>query len=276
MCGRAKPMAPLESAVAVETSFRRVIVVVAFVFSGAARASPASADPPASAQATGSAGPLGAPTRGLAVVALAGATDEAWSLARSVYAAASLRPVGLDEAHAQVLCGERTPGGAPPELRDLADMVAALRGDDAPTRALLGDIAHRFSLVGVLIVRLDGTRPSARVFLADAASFDGAAYAPDDGLNSSWAAATRSLVRAFGARDPGNAQMPAAGSTSAPALATHGDPKVEGATARSRQFYESGWFWGALGAAAIGAGAVFLATRDTGPSAIHLQLEVPH
>ncbi|MEO8796929.1 MAG: hypothetical protein ABI551_03515, partial [Polyangiaceae bacterium] len=40
-------------------------------------------------------------------------------------------------------------------------------------------------------------------------------------------------------------------------------------------FYESAWFWGALGAAAFAGTAIFLATRDSSGSAIHLQMKVP-
>ena len=43
-----------------------------------------------------------------------------------------------------------------------------------------------------------------------------------------------------------------------------------------KAFYESGWFWGAVGAAAFAGGAIFFATRDNGESTIHLQMEVPH
>jgi len=79
--------------------------------------------------------------------------------------------------------------------------------------------------------------------------------------------------------DPGVSMPPAspppAGASAAPALATHevGDGT---APARHREFYESGWFWGALGAAAFVGTVVFLATRDNGAPAIHLHVEVPH
>jgi hypothetical protein len=65
------------------------------------------------------------------------------------------------------------------------------------------------------------------------------------------------------------------GAASAPDLATH---EVSASTApkRNRQFYESGWFWGALGAAAFVGGVIFFATRDNSASAIHLHVEVPH
>jgi hypothetical protein len=82
--------------------------------------------------------------------------------------------------------------------------------------------------------------------------------------------------------DPGEPAAPAppaapaapSGVAAAPALATHDVPN--GAVpAQHRAFYESGWFWGAVGAAAFAGGVVFLATRDSKPSAIHLHVEVP-
>ncbi|HXN30829.1 MAG TPA: hypothetical protein VN894_03165 [Polyangiaceae bacterium] len=262
----------------IEANWCRITLVIGFVFLGATIATSALADAPSASRPLAVPPAQRAATEGVAVVALAGATDAAWPLASSVYAAASLRPTTLDEVHAHVLCGEAAPMGAPPDVRDLAETVAAVRGDDAPSRALLGDIARRFSVRAVVVVRVETGAPSARAFLADSASFDAAAYAPDEASAASWSAAVRSLVRAFGTGaaagvDPAIA---AASAASAPALATHQEPKADGARAHRRAFYESGWFWGAVGAAAFGAGAVFLATRDTGPQAIHLQLEVPH
>jgi|HubBroStandDraft_2_1064218.scaffolds.fasta_scaffold1420467_1 hypothetical protein len=63
----------------------------------------------------------------------------------------------------------------------------------------------------------------------------------------------------------------------APTLATHEAPVLDGASApHGRKFYESGWFWGAVGAAALVGGAIFLATQDTSSPTIHLQVQVPH
>jgi hypothetical protein len=247
-----------------------VTLVVGLAIVVAGRASPALADPAAPSPAAASPAPAPA---GIAVVALPGATDAAWPLARSVYEAPSLKPRLVDEAHAHVLCGEAAPSGATADVHDLAETVAALRGEDAPSRALLGDIARRLSVEAVVVVRVDTARPSARVFLANSGSFDAATYAPDEGSAVAWSAATRSLVRTFGSGSAGASD--ASPPLGAPALATHETPKIETGSPRRRQFYESGWFWTAVGAAAFAGGAVFLATRDTAPSTIHLQLQVP-
>ena len=66
------------------------------------------------------------------------------------------------------------------------------------------------------------------------------------------------------------------GAAAAPALATHEEPVITVPPPRGKAFYESGWFWGALGAAAFAGGAIFFATRDNGESTIHLQVQVPH
>ena len=242
--------------------------------SGAAPAAPAPA--PASASAPGSApvpalAPAPAPApAGLAVVALPGATSAAWPLAQAVYADTAVRPVAVDEAHARVLCGEAPAADAPADLRDLAESVAAIHGDDAPSRLILDDLAKRFDLRGVVVVRTDAGHPTARVFIPEGRTFDAATYAPDEASGLAWSAAERSLARAFG---------PGAGSTAAPALATRDLPVREAPKkepSHGTPFYESGWFWGAIGAAALAGGAAYLATRDSSASTIHLEVQVPH
>jgi len=244
------------------------------------QAATTSASTPAPAPVPAPAAPTSAPS-GLAVVALPGATDAAWPLARGIYATASLRPAALDEPHARVLCGEPAPAGAPADVRDLAETVAAVHGDDAPSRAMLGAIAHRFDVRALVVVRVDAGHAAARVFLPDSSTFDAASYAPDDAPTLAWSAAVRSLARIYGAEAESaqaaqTSPKPATAPTSAPALALHEEPHVDNAPPKSRAFWQSGWFWGAIGAAAFAAGAVYFATRDNGPATIHLQMQVPH
>jgi hypothetical protein len=204
---------------------------------------------------------------GLGVIALPGATDAAWPLAQALYADPSLRAPRIDEAHARALCGERLPPGAPVDLRDLAATVVALRGDDAPSRAILSEIAHRFALRGIVWVIVDGTRASARVFLPEMDSFVATAYEPDVGAPLSWSATAGLLAHAFGSPAP---------TMAAPPLATHEEPVIQNSPPPRRHFYESGWFWGAIASAVLGGGAIYLATRDNGAPTIHLQAEIPH
>jgi hypothetical protein len=248
------------------------VVLAAVASSPTARAQdsapPAVTAAPAPPAVTVVAAPAAAP-HGLAVVALGGATDAAWPLAQAVYGTPSLRPLALDEAHARVLCGEPAASGAPQEVRDLAESLAAVKGEDAPSRMLLGEMARRLNVRALLVVRVEAGHPAARVFLPEAGAFDAASYAPDGGPTVSWSAAARSLARTFAAEP----SLPAG--PSAPSLATHEEPVVA-PPPKSKAFYESGWFWGALGAAAFAGGAIFFATRDNGETTIHLQMQVPH
>jgi hypothetical protein len=210
----------------------------------------------------------------VAVVAMAGAIDAAWPLAQSVYGTPSIRPYAVDEVHARVLCGEPVVPTSPADVHDLADTVAAVRGEDAASRAVLSDIARRLNVRAVAVVHVDGGKPVMRVFVAETQAFDAASYAPDAGAAGvAWASTTQSLARAFGgpvtALGPGEPQ-------SAPPLATHEEPAINNAPPKPKAFYESGWFWGALGAAAFAGGALYFATRDNSATSIHLDMQVPH
>jgi hypothetical protein len=219
------------------------------------------------------------PPRGFVVLALAGGTDVAWPLARDVYTNAALRPAAIDEAHARALAGEAPAANASRELQDLAATRAAVHGDDAPSRQLLASIARKLHARGVIVVDA-GTAPpksaTARVFLADGTDFDAARYAPDDAPAVSWRGAVQSLARAYPA--PADAPPPAPAPTAvpAPAAALREGPKVENMPSGPKKFYESPWFWGAIGAAALAGVGVYFLTRDNGSSTIHLQLQAPH
>jgi hypothetical protein len=236
---------------------------------------PAPASAPVSAPARPAASPPAVAPNGVAVLAAAGATDAAWPLAQSVYATAEIRPYSVDEVHARVLCGEAPAAGAPADVRDLAETVAAIHGEDAASRAILGDIARRLNVRALVVVHLDAGKAAARLFVADGQSFDPATYAPDAGTPLAWTGTTRSLARTFG---PSSSSAPAGppAPVSAPPLATHEEPTVTNEPPKPKAFYETGWFWGALGAAAFAGGAVFFATRDSSASSIHLEMQVPH
>jgi hypothetical protein len=220
--------------------------------------------------------PAAVAPNGIAVVAMPGSTDAAWPLAQAVYSTPAIRPYAVDEVHARVLCGEAAPPGSPGDVHDLAETVAAVRGEDAASRAILADMAHRLNVRALVVVHVDAGKPVARVFVAETQSFDAASYGPDAGVvPAAWSATTVSLSRAFGG--PAATALPAGPpALSAPPLATHEEPEVTNAPPKPKAFYESGWFWGALGAAAFAGGAVFFATRDNGASSIHLDMQVPH
>lgn len=232
--------------------------------------------PIAAAPATG---PASVRPEGLGVVAFPGATGSAWPLAQAVYAEPSLRPTGLAEDVARVMCGEPAPSGAKGPLADIAATVAALRGDDAPSRTLLVEIARRTAVRALVTVRLFDGHPVARVFLPETGAFDAATFTPDDASQGEWSAAAKSMARLYGLSAPAPAPAPtplpdAHARPAAPLLATHEAPPVPNSS-HAVPFYESAWFWGALGAAVLVGGGVYLATRDTSPSTIHLELKVP-
>jgi hypothetical protein len=169
------------------------------------------------------------------------------------------------------LCGEPPPAGGASDLRDLADLVAALHGDDAPSKALLGDLAHRLRVRALAVVQVDGGRATARAFLSETSAFDVATYGPDPGPTIRWTAATNAFARTYGADGAGATTAPPPGL----AIALHEPSKAETAPHKSLAFYESGWFWGAVAGAALVGGAVFLASRDNSASTIHLEMQVP-
>ncbi len=212
--------------------------------------------------------------RGLALLARAGNAD-AWTLARGIYARPALRPSEIDDAHARVLAGEPPAEAAPKDLTDLAETCAAIKGDDAPSRALLASLATTFHVRGIVVfVTSSDLPPYARLFLAETGAFDAARYVAEraDGGDADWSAAIASLDRTYGVVTAPSS--PRAEWAAAPTLATRDVPAGK-ETGGSRPFYASPWFWGAIGAAALGGTALYFATRDNSPSSIHLQLQVP-
>jgi hypothetical protein len=254
----------------------------------------ARADVPAAS--VSDAGTPAASANGVAVLARAGAEDAAWALAKEVYARPSLRPTSLDEARARVMVGSSAASDAPQSIKDLADERAGVRGEDGASRVLLRTIASQLGVRALVVVEPGGTSPSARVFVAESGDFDAARYeaesplpiadagAPADAGAATtasdggavaptpppppprWTRTVASLDRTYGIGGP---------ETHAPALATAPVPPLRPAPPESHPFYTSPWFWGAVGAAAFGAVAVYFATRDNSTDTIHLDLQAP-
>jgi hypothetical protein len=221
--------------------------------------------------------------KGLAVVAEGDTGTAAAALARAVYADPALLPLGLDEVHARTLAGGVVAPDAPKDVRDLADTRAALHGDDAPSRSLLGSLAASLHLKGLVVVEVaDQGKQVARVFVASSGAFDTVIYEADPsppvtwggaGAAVTWSGATAALHRAFA--EPVAAPpvlTPAPLAALAPTPAPIQGELVPGA---SRPFYTSPWFWGAIGAAAFAGAAFYFATRDNSDPNIQLQVQVP-
>lgn len=240
----------------------------------------------------------GKPTgQGIAVLAIGPARDEAFALARAIYGS-RLRPTSLDEVRARVLAGAAPPPNASRELRELAEVRAGITGEDAAGRRLMTGLAQQVGAEALLVVKVErgsaaaapagppaavedggastdagnaapATTVVARLFLTDSGDFDAARYAPEPGLDGP--AAWKSTVTSLEARFPTSSR-----GVGAPNAALAPAPvKVRPEDEKSSPFYASGWFWGALGAAALVGGAFYFATRDTGSDPIHLQLKVP-
>ncbi len=279
------------------------LALLALLVTGGRAASAQSAPPAASGASAAQPAPH-AVGQGVAVLGVGASRAEAYALARAVYGS-SMRPRGLDEIRARVLAGDPAPSLASREVRELAELRAAITGEDAASRRLLASIAQQLGVAAILVVRVDRAAPapaapvdagaedaaseedagataaaapttttvtSARLFLADTGELDAARYSPDPGAEGSeaWRSVVTSLERRFAA-------MPAA----APAPAPAEKSRVSAPTMRSNEgpepkpFYTSAWFWGAIGAAVLVGGAFYFASRDTSDDPIHLQMRVP-
>ncbi len=194
--------------------------------------------------------------KGIAVIAADGATDAAWPLARGVYTSNFIRPA-IDDAHARVLAGEPAPEGSP-ELAELAELRAGIKGDDAASREVLASLAQKLSVRGVVVV-FATTPPSARLFDATSRAFDAARYAAD--VDATWASTVASLERPY---------RPAT-----PLVVINTQPSPIAKKGESKAFYESPWFWAAIGAAALIGGGVLIATNVQSGDNIHLQMRLP-
>lgn len=255
----------------------------------------AQGEQPAASATTATPPPKAAP-QGVAVIGIGSVRDDAFAAARAVYAS-RLRPASVDEQRARVLAGDPAPAGSAKEISELAELRAAITGEDAASRRLLGSIAQQLNVEALLVVRGGAPAPApppsepppstwggsdsdagvadsgapaaptgpveARLFLASSGDFDAARYGPEPGVQGTlaWRATVSSLERLFTTSTPPPPAKPA----------VPGKPQ-EGET---RPFYASPWFWGALAGAVLVGGAFYLATRDTGDQPIHLQMHVP-
>ncbi len=199
--------------------------------------------------------------KGLAVVAVDGATDAAWPLAAAGYGNTALKPPTVDDARARVLAGEPA---TTPELTELAELRAGVKGDDAASRQVLAALAQKLSLQGVIVV-FAGTPPTARVWDAETRTFDAARYTSDNG---EWKNAVRSLERPYAPQPPPLVMTPPKETEPEPA-------KPEPKKTESKAFWQSPWFWGAIGAVLLIGGGVLIATQVQTSDTIHLQLRMP-
>lgn len=249
---------------------------------------------------------------GVAVLAIGSARDEAFDLARALYAS-RLRPANLDEVRARVLAGAPPPATASRELRELAEVRAGVTGDNAAGRRLLVGLAQQVGAQALVVVQVErSASPTPPAQDGGSAAADGGvpaelppatADAGVGGAAGNAAPAPTVIARLFladtgefdAARyqpEPGltgaaawrstvaslEAHFPAQTRTVGPSAATTPAPAAlqhDREAGKSSPFYASAWFWGALGGAALLGGAFYLASRDTSSDPIHLEMRVP-
>lgn len=213
--------------------------------------------------------PPPAPSRqGVAVLGMGAAKDEAYALARAVYGS-SLRPRNLDEIRARVLAGDPPPSLASKEVRELSELRASIKDDDAASRRVLASIAKDLNVTALMVVKVEDEAAVARLFLAESGEFDAARYSPEPGVEgpAAWTPTVTSLERRFPGV-PAPAASAQVAEKAAPTMRSDEAPT-------SKPFYASAWFWGAIGGAVLIGGIFFVASQDTSDDPIHLQMRVP-
>lgn len=189
--------------------------------------------------------------RGVIVLAAAGTSSElAWPVAQAVYGDEALRPKLVD-AEARVLAGEAPKEGATTSVKELAELRAQVKGDDAASRAMLREIARRTGARAIAIVGIADGVAEVRVWDAAGESVEGTRHRREA---SGWAPFVGSLHTRY---------------APPPALP---QPKEKGPEKKGGAFYENPWFWVAVGGAAAAGVVVFAVTRDdTSPAPVILQ-----
>lgn len=218
--------------------------------------------------------------RGVVVVAVGdGASQQAAAaLARSIYATRSLTP-SVTEAEVATLTGRAAPADASERVVSLASLRASLRDpvDDVAARAVLFQIASITGARALLVVTHDGTSATARLarVTKDAARFDAARFSPrasdPPGAADDWTETVPSVEALLGP-EPAAPKKPAAAPKPPPP-----PPEIPPDETDDTQFYESPWFWVALGSAtAIGVTALVISqTVDTSSGSVHLTGKMP-
>jgi hypothetical protein len=246
--------------------------------------------------------------QGIAVLASGATRDEAFGLARAVYAS-SLRPRALDELRARILGGDPAPAGGTKEIRELAELRGSIIGEDAASRRLLQSIASQLGVEALLVVSRAPARTESEVQgdagipleAGPAVSLEaGAPLSMEAGAPVASPTTGAPVIARLFLADAGDfdaaryeADPPPAGGwlatvtslarrfppppTSAPAavqLRTP-PPKLPSEGHDAKPFYMSPWLWGALGAAALIGGFFYFSAQDTGDDPIHVQMRVP-
>ncbi|MBL8719323.1 MAG: hypothetical protein JNL79_25275 [Myxococcales bacterium] len=197
--------------------------------------------------------PLVAPRKGVVVVAMGSTpTDATWPIALAVYGVAGLRPT-LTDRGARVLAGEPVLEGDPEPVKDLAALRAKVENDDAPSRAMLSEIARRTRCAALVVVTRSDAVVEARVFDAKEDRLEATRHRAET-KGAPWQPLTAVLETRYAPPPP---------------VVKKEEPKPMpvAPTPEAKPFYKSPWFWGALGTAAAAGVGAWLLTRNQGDSA---------
>jgi hypothetical protein len=234
---------------------------------------PAEAPPAAAAAAAPPAAvaPVPAPqAHGVIVVATGeGSGPAARALALETYRDPVLRPA-IDEATARVLAGDPVGEGAPPRLKEIAELRGAIAHADSElvARRLLASLGSELGSPLVVSVFIDAGRPVARALRSAGAVVErvelGATIetTPDGAKTFRWPGAASTLRGLLGVPDAPVAEPLRPLAPKAPAA-----PVVP----EARPFWKSPWFWGTAGVvAAAGVTVLVLSKTQGGPGDVHL------
>jgi len=205
---------------------RVLFVLAALATATAADAQPGRQEPTLLMQV-----PVARAAQGVAVVASGGARDEAFTLARAVYAS-SLRPRSLDELRARILAGDPAPPSATRDVRELAELRAGVTGEDAASRKLLASIAQQLGVQALLVVSRGPLPPSSEQN-AERKQEEAAPAEVDAGAAAS---SVPSVAADAGASDAGAARAAAVPPAPADAGAAPAAPGAAGSPVSARLF----------------------------------------
>lgn len=231
---------------------------------------PAAPPPAAPPPATTPGATPAAQVHGVIVVATGeGAGPAARALALETYRDPVLRPE-IDEATARVLAGDAPVEGAPPRLKEIGELRAAIAHAESEliARRLLASLGSELGSPLVVSVTIEAGRPLARALRSTGAVIErvelGATteIAPDGGKTYRWPGAASTLRGILGFPDaaPAEALRPlAAKAPTAPVVP------------EQRPFWKSPWFWGTAGVVvAAGISVLVVSKLEGGPSNVHV------
>jgi hypothetical protein len=201
-------------------------------------------------------------------------------LVRELYARPNLRPANLTETQAKRLAGLTDDDGpgfvAPfgaPSSKATSPSPRDVTGDDAASRAVLDALLANAQVQGAFVVFTDEEGGLfVRVYHARKHAFDANVLRADRASEAPWRKAIDDLEATYGRAAEPEHDADAARQARAKSIA---EKRARALAPGAGGFLSSPWFWGAMGAALLGGGAIYFSTRDREPGTIQLQVRVP-